>query len=256
MHPLGEEPAAESPSEAVGRGDTNVLRLRDLLLGQISPTARQYLEKKFDKLNFVGGFEDKLVEYCLEMDPVAILIELLSNPDLIALCEEYDSEKSLPGDLHLKDKQELCCLLLDLLGFKRVESPNGISQILEDSKQLNVKVSTADNCTLIRGCVLEAGCKAEGVLQDLIRFYGTLLLPQPFEGFLQKQKWNNSGKPLQLLTFGQLFGVLEHFEHAIERPPDLKCRLHKEDPAELPQRFGELFPGQTFLAPREANTAP
>jgi len=233
------EVSIETPTEAAGRANFSVVRLQQAILQNLTPQSREFLENKFTSLKMTGRFEDVLIEYCLEKDPVEILNELFSSPDLLRMIKQNQGDTKSLNDLQLHNKLLLCQKLLVLLNFRELIKPRGISTIRDEVVRLRSQLDQSTELETVRGCVMDLGRKAEEVLRSLIRFYGVILLPTPLETSLRDLGWNESGKPIGLLTLGQLLDVIDHFELAIKEEP----------PSELALHFRELFPGRNFLGP-------
>lgn len=230
--------SVETPAEAASRGDTIVVRLRNLLQENSTEDTRGYLEQKFAASGYKGHFDDMLIEYCLERDPVELLEELYGAPQLMRMCRLHCQADTLLENLFNASATDLSRLLLKSVGFRPVEKAKGIHQIIENMEAARNRVRTSHDATQMRGFVLEAGRTLEGILRDLIRFFGSRLLPVPHEKYLKDYGWNRDGKPIASLTLGSLFEVLRNFEAGIAQG----------EPASVAEKFRELFPGKTFFS--------
>jgi O-acetyl-ADP-ribose deacetylase (regulator of RNase III) len=239
--PSPSSPAAdrmpESPIEAAGH-NPQVQALADLVLSRIDEGRTAVLEAKFDALTYVGDFESKVVEWCLDHPPEEILTDQFTHADLVSLLKERRPSAEL-RDLAVRPSAELAVRLASTLGFRTPATPTGIRALREEFEALRAGAARATDPSGLTGCVLQGGQVIERVLTDLIRFYGHILLGESAEAQFRERGWTTKGRLSHELPLGDKIALLRKIDEATRQTDD-----------EIGARFQRLrFEAPSILGP-------
>jgi O-acetyl-ADP-ribose deacetylase (regulator of RNase III) len=213
-------------------GAPPVVRLQRLLSDRLESSS-EVVTQVLNSRGYLGSFDDQLLEYCLDEDPLVLLKELLGKLGLIT----WGRELRIP-DTELMDSSphKLAHQILARIGFSLPPEPRGISGLINDvHSALESLESSHSEDVLEPSGKVRLGCQT--ALLAVLRFHGTVLLPAPFEASMRERQWLTSKNPLGKLTVGSLLDVLHNLVVGMETGDDRSAW----------SRHLQLFKGHSFF---------
>jgi O-acetyl-ADP-ribose deacetylase (regulator of RNase III) len=215
--------------------DDPTVRLAAFLRDHLTSEQRDYLDTVFQSAGYIGDFDLKLVEYCLERDPVDTLREMFARPTLLTLCTELTRQPRT--DLLRSPDQELAQKILGSLGFAAIGRPEGIIHARTRIERAHNKLETAGDTTAIRGAIVEGAQTFERIASDLLTLYAIVLFGQPWPNELRSRKLLDEDATPDRLSLGSVIDALVRFDRFLAQRKEI-----------LPwTRWQELVQGRPLL---------
>jgi hypothetical protein len=226
--PIPRAQPAESPDELLSRKKKNVELLKDLLQTTLPEGAREHLVERLRKAYGYRGPDDYILcEYCLEEDPLKILVQEFRFDDLERVARDFGLELPTVADQH-----ELARVILKDLGFAVPDTPKGIDAALRILRGHQKEFNCARSKEEIVGLAPRTNNELERILHGLIVFYGTVFFGVQFWDVFAE--WNSRFRQ-QRQTLGMKFNILKKMEKEVLRDPTRATKLQ------------ELFGGRKYV---------
>jgi hypothetical protein len=234
-HAVTEKDAAETPSELLSRRNQNVDALKEMLVEHLGTEDQRDLIERLRQRGYTGSVDGVFCEYCLDKDPVRILVEHFSDNQLRRIL------RSRGGDSAPLDSiDEVATGIVALLGFTIPGEPKGIGFVIKQVQQLNSKLKQAGSKNEVIGIITPLTNEIERALHGLVVFYGTVFFGSDYKQEFAKWRKKFGGEKL---TLGDRCNLLQRFEKKVQEEALLQLRLK------------ELFRERTFLiGSRELDT--
>jgi serine/threonine protein kinase len=192
-----------------------VTRLAECIMTHSAPEDLDFLVKRDLPGRGYPGDDPRtlVIEYCLDEDPLRILLSCFSKAGLSRLAERLGA--SVPEDQ--AEQEHYAQAILQRLGLAGGSLPRGIHDSVVFVANLRHRLEQSRDAADMAGFVGPAAREYEKVLRDLLRFYGQFLYGRFHERTLvrlARKRLAEHKRDLSRATLGELIGVLEGFnEH-------------------------------------------
>ncbi len=196
-------------------GQPPVVRLQQLISHRLK-SSNELVTQVLKSRGYVGSFDDQLLEYCLDENPLVLLNELFGRLGLIT----WGRELRLPQtELMSSTSQQLAHRVLSRIGLSVPPDPRGVSWLIDQVRSA-IESLTSSRSEDVLGPSGRIRLSCQTTLLDLLRFHGTVLLPKPLEASMRARQWLTSKNALHKLAAGSLLGVLHNFVVGMASGPE------------------------------------
>jgi hypothetical protein len=141
------------------------------------------LDKRLDEWQIKGDRKSKIVQYCLQADPLESLLDEWFGVDQLAeICREVGLE-----EVYFSTKGLYIAYVLENLGSEIPPEPEGLPQSIFKVRNLLHQVNSVQTIEAIRGLASSAAIECERILRNLIRFHAIFLFQDAYLKGLKRE---------------------------------------------------------------------
>jgi hypothetical protein len=195
--------AADASQDLVGR-------LAECVMRHAAAEDREFLIRHDLPARGYRGADDRalVIEYCLDEDPVRVLLSCFSKAGLARLADALGAPPAEAG----AEPEQYARAVLRQLGLAGSGSPRGIRESVTLVSNLLHRLEQARDAADVAGLVAPAAREYERALRDLVRFYGQFLYGRFHERCLvrlARKRLKDYKRDLSRATLGEVVGLLE-----------------------------------------------